>query len=169
MSDKPVSILQRRRIEALFVKELLQHLTPEVGAEKSQAIIRATTTAMARQFGERLAADSGVPRPTLEQFRVALPMWQEDDALQIEYLEDTPERLSFNVTRCRYAELYRELGMPELGEVMSCTRDGEMCRGFNDRIQLTRTQTIMQGATHCDFRFIMEEEKWPQMNTDEHG
>lgn len=156
MSDKPVSILQRRRIEALFVKELLQHLVPEVGSEKARAIVRATTTAMARQFGERLAADSGVAEPTLEHFRVALPLWQADDALTIELLEATPERLSFNVTRCRYAELYRELGMPELGEVMSCTRDGEMCRGFNPAIRLTRTQTIMQGATHCDFRFELE-------------
>jgi len=27
-------------------------------------------------------------------------------------------------------------------------------RGFNPDIALTRTQTIMQGASHCDFRFV---------------
>ncbi|QEL13963.1 L-2-amino-thiazoline-4-carboxylic acid hydrolase [Limnoglobus roseus] len=152
-----MSILQRRRIEALFAKELLTHLVPEVGAERAREILRATTTAMAYQFGERLAGQTGTDRPSLEPFRrIALPLWQEDDALTIEYLEEGPERLSFNVTRCRYAELYRELGVPELGELLSCTRDGELGRGFNDHIRLTRTQTIMQGATHCDFRFQLE-------------
>ena len=28
-----------------------------------------------------------------------------------------------------------------------------MVRGFNPDLKLTRTQTIMQGASHCDFRF----------------
>lgn len=30
---------------------------------------------------------------------------------------------------------------------------GSMIEGFNPKITLTRTQTIMEGATHCDFRF----------------
>lgn len=159
MAEGTVSLLERRRIEALFVKELLTHLVPAVGREKAVAIIRATTTAMAFQLGERLSADGDPSRPPLERFRLTLPMWEADDALRIDYLEETAERLSFDVTRCRYAELYRELGMPELGEVMSCTRDGELCRGFHPGIRLTRTQTIMQGAPHCDFRFEMVEGK----------
>jgi hypothetical protein len=62
---------------------------------------------------------------------------------------------AFNVTRCRYAEMYRELGIPELGAVLSCHRDGEFCRGYNPAIGFERTQTIMQGATHCDFRYTL--------------
>jgi hypothetical protein len=59
------------------------------------------------------------------------------------------------VTRCRYAEMYRELGMADLGRVLSCNRDGAFCMGFNPAIQLTRTQTIMEGAACCDFRYAL--------------
>jgi hypothetical protein len=68
-------------------------------------------------------------------------------------LERSEEKLSFNVTRCRYAEMYRNLGLADLGSSLSCQRDFSLVQGFNPAIKLTRTQTIMQGATHSDFRF----------------
>jgi hypothetical protein len=51
--------------------------------------------------------------------------------------------------------MYRELGIPELGATMSCNRDGSLVEGFNTDIEFTRTQTIMGGADHCDFRFVL--------------
>jgi len=45
------------------------------------------------------------------------------------------------------------LGLGELGPLLSCNRDGSFCTGYNPNIKLTRTQTLMQGATHCDFRY----------------
>lgn len=56
--------------------------------------------------------------------------------------------------RCRYAEMYRSLGIPEVGVLLSCNRDFSLVEGFNPDVQLTRTQTIMQGASPCDFRFV---------------
>ena len=66
------------------------------------------------------------------------------------------EKLSFNVTRCRYAEMYRALGLADLGGSLSCQRDFALAQGFNPAIQLDRTQTIMEGASHCDFRFRLD-------------
>jgi hypothetical protein len=37
--------------------------------------------------------------------------------------------------------------------ILSCNRDYALIEGFNADIALTRTQTIMQGASHCDFRY----------------
>jgi hypothetical protein len=34
-------------------------------------------------------------------------------------------------------------------------RDFALVEGFNPKINLTRTQTIMEGADYCDFRFTM--------------
>src|SRR5262249_34899875 len=90
---------------------------------------------------------------TLETFAQSLDRWREGGALEIELLEQSPRRLAFNVVRCRYAEMYRALGLADLGATLSCTRDFALVEGFNPEIRLTRTQTIMQGATHCDFRF----------------
>ena len=37
-----------------------------------------------------------------------------------------------------------------------------MTEGFGTGVQLTRTQTIMQGASHCDFRYVLKQsEKTP--------
>ncbi len=64
---------------------------------------------------------------------------------------------AFNVTRCRYAEMYRELGIPHLGPVLSCARDFALIEGFNPLIRLTRTQTLMDGAPTCDFRYRLDD------------
>jgi len=68
-------------------------------------------------------------------------------------LERSDDVFDYNVTRCRYAELYQALGLAELGFVFSCNRDFALIEGFNGGIELTRTQTIMQGAPYCDFRY----------------
>ncbi|MBW7885953.1 MAG: L-2-amino-thiazoline-4-carboxylic acid hydrolase, partial [Caldilineaceae bacterium] len=68
-------------------------------------------------------------------------------------VHQSDDAFSFNVTRCRYAELYQALGIPELGAVMSCNRDWSLIQGFNPDIELERMQTIMQGAPYCDFRY----------------
>jgi hypothetical protein len=47
----------------------------------------------------------------------------------------------------------RSMGVPELGAVLSCNRDAALIEGFNPDITLTRTQTTMQGAPCCDFRY----------------
>ena len=63
------------------------------------------------------------------------------------------DHLDFNVTRCRYAEFYKDPGLADLGFRFHCNRDHAMLLGFNKDLELSRSQTIMQGATCCDFRF----------------
>lgn len=36
---------------------------------------------------------------------------------------------------------------------LSCNRDFSLVEGFNPAVKLTRTQTVMEGASYCDFRF----------------
>jgi hypothetical protein len=81
-------------------------------------------------------------------------------------LEQSPTQLSFNVTRCRYAEMYRAIGLADLGGSLSCQRDFELARGFNPDIRLTRTQTIMEGAAYCDFRFRLAARSEPGTEAD---
>ena len=45
------------------------------------------------------------------------------------------------------------MGLGEIGHLLSCERDGAFCEGFDPKIKLTRTQTIMGGAKVCDFRY----------------
>ena len=48
------------------------------------------------------------------------------------------------------------MGLCEIGHILSGTRDGDFCIGFQPDIELERSQTIMQGADHCDFRYRMK-------------
>jgi hypothetical protein len=85
-----------------------------------------------------------------------LQYWTRDNALEIEVIEQGEQAFFFNVTCCRYAELYEKLGLTELGVILSCARDFALIKGFNPKITLIRTQTIMEGAAVCDFRYTLK-------------
>ena len=97
--------------------------------------------------------------PNLKDFYDILPLWSRDGALEIDVLEASPDKLDFNVKRCRYAEMYREMGIGEIGDLLSCQRDGDFCIGYNAEIEFRRTQTIMGGASHCDFRYSLVQDQ----------
>lgn len=146
-----LGVLNRREVEARLLAPLIEALAAEFGRERVLSVVRRTILAIARRQGAELA--QRLPRPTLTEFGAALDAWKQDGAMELDLLEQTDERLAFNVTRCRYAEMYQALGVPELGELLSCNRDAALIEGFNESVAFTRTQTIMQGAPVCDFRY----------------
>jgi hypothetical protein len=152
------TILEQRAIEAAFAKPLFEAMVAEIGVEAARRILSKAVIAAARQAGADLAARTGGPSD-LRAFAELLTLWQQDDALVIDWLKVEPNRLDFNVTRCRYAETYRALGVADIGGLLSCNRDGEFCCGYDPRMSLTRTQTIMDGDSHCDFRYSLLEER----------
>lgn len=146
-----IPLLGRREIEARIVGPILRAFAAELGEAKTLDLLRGVISDLARESGAGLARALG--EATLEAFAGSLDQWKEGGALEIDLLEHSPDRLSFNVTRCRYAEMYRALGLGDLGASLSCQRDFALVEGFNPGITLSRTQTIMQGAPFCDFRF----------------
>ncbi|MCS7248691.1 MAG: L-2-amino-thiazoline-4-carboxylic acid hydrolase [Anaerolineales bacterium] len=146
-----IGVLKRREIEARLLKPVLEAFAQELGWERTVAILREVIMSIAREQGKELAEALG--GCSLAHFAASLEIWQKDDAMQIEILAQNEEEFSFNVLRCRYAEMYRTLGMEKLGNVLSCSRDRALIEGFNPEIELTRTQTIMDGAPFCDFRY----------------
>jgi hypothetical protein len=146
-----LTLLQQREIEARVLGPLIRAFAAELGEVHALGVVRGVITELARQAGADLAGALG--EATLAAFARGLDRWKEGGALEIDVLEQSPERLSFNVTRCRYAEMYRALGLADLGSSLSCQRDFALIEGFNPSITLTRTQTIMGGAPFCDFRF----------------
>ena len=148
---KAIDILTRREIEARIVAPLFEAYAAEIGRERAIEILRQVILQIARQQGAELAQQTD--GDTLTKFMAALDAWKQGEAMEIDLLEQNEERLSFNVTRCKYAEMYRQLGIPELGRILSCGRDFALMEGFNPEIHLTRTQTIMEGALCCDFRY----------------
>jgi len=151
MTDEPkITHLERRRIEANVLVPMIQAMQRELGKERANEIARKAIVELARRDGERWAAQFGTD---LEALGRVSGVWSAGGGLEIEPLRRSDRALEFNVTRCRYAEYFKELGLPELGALFHCARDFAMIEGFNPGIGLKRTQTIMEGASHCDFRF----------------
>ncbi len=145
-----ITHLERRKIEAGVLIPMVQAYQRAIGKERANEIAREVIRSLARQDGERWAAQFG---QDLEAMRKVAELWSAGGGLELQPLPPAEGRLEFNVTRCRYAEFYKELGLPELGALFHCSRDFAMAEGFSGGIALERTQTIMQGASHCDFRF----------------
>ena len=146
-----IGVLTRREVEARILAPVIDALGEAFGRDQVVEIVREVILRVAQEQGAALAASMG--DNSIPQFAESLRFWTLDNALEIETLAKEDDRFDFNVTRCRYAEMYRSLGVPELGAVLSCNRDAAMIQGFNPEIELTRTQTLMSGAAHCDFRY----------------
>jgi hypothetical protein len=145
-----ISHLERRRIEAGVLIPMLEAFQRAFGKERANEVAREVIRELARREGSRWAGQFG---RDLQGVRKVAQLWSAGGALEIQPLAANDGKLEFNVTRCRYAELYQELGLPELGALFHCSRDFAMAEGFSGDIELKRTQTLMQGASHCDFRF----------------
>lgn len=155
MKDLP--ILERRRIEAMILKHVLDVITERSGRAEAEAVIGDACSRSAIEQGKALATDLG-HAPDLSDFAAILPNWTKEDALELDVLVTEPDKMEFNVTRCRYSEMYQEMGLGDIGHLLSCNRDGDFCIGYNPDIELTRTQTLMTGASHCDFRYKLKKD-----------
>ncbi|MDB9845872.1 L-2-amino-thiazoline-4-carboxylic acid hydrolase [Acidimicrobiales bacterium] len=144
-----VGVLKRREIEARILAPIIDRLGDEFGQERVRDLAAEVIIDVAKSQGAAMAEMLG--GNDLSVFADSLEAWTRGGALEIEVVEQTDTKFAFNVTRCKYAEMYRDLGDADLGARMSCNRDGTMVEGFNPDITFTRTQTIMSGASHCDF------------------
>jgi predicted hydrocarbon binding protein len=149
-----IGVLTRREVEARLLIPLIEALSARFGQQEVLAIVQQTIIEIARQQGRQLA--ESCPINDLRHFASTLENWKKGDAMEIQVSEQADHRFSFDVRRCRYAEMYRALGAPELGLLLSCSRDFSLVEGFNPEIRLTRTHTIMEGAESCDFRYRLE-------------
>jgi hypothetical protein len=146
-----IGVLNRREVEARVLMPMLEDLGEAFGRGKVLKVMQTTIAKIAVKQGAELAELVG--GNSLRHFAESLKYWTMDNALEIEVLEHTDQVFSLNVKRCRYAELYASLGIRALGTTLSCGRDFALINGFNPDVKLTRTQTIMEGAPYCDFRY----------------
>ncbi len=155
MTDDLAPMLERRRIEAEILAHVYATVKEARGVEEARRVVAESVRRSAIAQGCAMAAAQG-GTPGLAGFEAIQPLWTRGGALEVEVRENNADVFAFDVTRCRYAEMYRDMGLAEIGPLLSCQRDGAFCEGFDPRIKLTRTQTIMQGASHCDFRYESE-------------
>jgi hypothetical protein len=70
---------------------------------------------------------------------------------------DEPGRVGYHYTRCMWAEIFHELGEPELGLIL-CASDEPAVISYNPELAFTRTKTLMDGDELCDHIFYVKKE-----------
>ncbi len=151
MSGTPT--LTKHRLQAQVIGPIYEEIVRQLGEEKAAEILDAAVRKAAIAEGQYFAQRAPKGRTFMRDFIALYDLWTADGALEIDVLEASDTRFDFNVTRCRYAEMYKEMGLGNIGHLLSCNRDGTFCEGYDPNIMLQRDQTIMAGAPCCTFRY----------------
>lgn len=147
-----ISVIEQARIQAQVLVPLVKALQAELGEARANSLVRKALGDVYRRHGEafwQAKNDKNLGKSIASAFAT----YAREDALDYKVIEQSQDAFAFDVTRCRYAEFYKELEEPELGFLLVCGADFAIAEGYGADIKLTRTQTIMQGASHCDFRY----------------
>jgi hypothetical protein len=139
-----LELLKRKMtVVADIAVELLHAMEKEFGP-KARDVARAMIAH--QEFDAR--REVGEPEADLREFcavvdrsAVGTHEWTKND--------DKPQRVTYTFTRCLYAEIFRELEEPELGQVM-CARDEPWVKSFNPKLAFERSKTLMNGDQDCD-------------------
>jgi hypothetical protein len=155
MTKMKISHLKRREVQAPIVSSLIKAFADKIGYDKAVDIAKEVIREDAILSGKTLAEEySG--NSIAELSKIVKEVWAKDDGLEIKMIKETEKELFFDVSYCGYAEIYEKLGVKKLGCILSCIRDFYFLEGFNPRITLKRSKTIMEGGDCCDFRYVEE-------------
>ena len=150
MSTTGLTFYERLAIQMEYAVPLVRDLQRILGEEQVNAALAE---------GMRLQLEDARQAPAIEADMSSLAATTEQyaagDALEYEIVASDSERFDMNVTRCGYAELMEKLGARDIGHLLICNHDFAMAERAG--LQLTRTQTCMQGAAFCDFRYRKRE------------
>jgi len=149
----PTSLFDEVKIQTQVLLPVLRALRADFGRDKANALVRQPLRDWVRSVYHRIGEQKpGDARQKWEG------VWDElrpriGDVVTREFIRDDDEAREYNVTRCRFAEFFKGLGEPELGEILLCDYDYYIAEVGAPAVELTRTQTIMKGASYCDFRY----------------
>ena len=148
-----ISLLEEVKMQASVLVPLLRTLREELGTERADALVKRSLRDWLRSVYERIGQQVDEP-PRDKWGKVFGELSQRvGDDVDFEMLAVEEDRLEYNVTACRFAQFFKELGEPDLGSVLVCEMDVHIAELGGNDVEFTRTQTIMQGADYCDFRY----------------
>ncbi|MCA8926791.1 MAG: L-2-amino-thiazoline-4-carboxylic acid hydrolase [Alphaproteobacteria bacterium] len=148
MADAPKKnpILEATKIQARAVIPIVKALEAELGRERAHAIVGKAIGDSYVAWRERMGFETDAhPRTEAE----AGPDFPVEHAV----VEDSDTAYGHNITGCAFADYFRAIGEPEIGALMTCGVDFPAEARIRPGWEFRRTQTRMQGAPHCDFRW----------------
>ncbi len=152
MEDSPS--FEQIKAQAAVLVPLFKLLRQELGSERANDLMVRGLSEWARSVGQMLRQLP--PEASLAKLKMGIEGLDAAGMQETEFLQSSATQLDYNVRRCRAAELYRSLGLEDLGYLLVCRLDDSIMPALDEKIRFVRDQTIMQGASYCTFRFTRE-------------
>jgi hypothetical protein len=151
-----ISMLEKVKIQAQVLVPVMRALRAELGRDKADALVKGALRDWSKGLFAEIGKDiEGTPYRKFATMNTALA-----DVTMQEVSFDMHRRdkqaLEFDITSCRFAEFFRALGEPELGALLICHVDADIADAGGGEVSFSRTQTLMQGASCCNFRYKFE-------------
>ena len=121
--------------------------------EFGKAAVHAVLEARIQRNIERAQNNSAYKdrEPDFEKARDGIGFFSAGEALRYDVIACDKDTLQFDVKDCQYARMMAELNATDLGFLIVC--QGDFAAAYRSGMELTRSQTRMQGYSHCDFRY----------------
>ena len=138
-------ILDAIKTQAKVVIPIVKALEAELGKERAHDIVGKAIAGAYVEYRERRGFEQDV-HPGVEVDGPAFPV-------EREVTDNSDTEYGHNITGCAFADYFNRIGEPEIGALMTCGVDFAAEALMRPGWDFERTQTRMQGAPHCDFRW----------------
>lgn len=141
-----IAVFDAVKIQARALIPVVKALENEIGKDRAHALVRDAIAESYAQFVSTRTPSKnthpGDDRDSAQQFPT-----------ESEVVEHTNTTYGYNITRCQFAEYFRKIGEPEIGALLTCGVDFAVEARLRPNWEFQRTQTQMEGAPFCDFRW----------------
>ena len=157
-ANPSISLLDQLKVEAQILHPVLEALRAELSKERADELVAGAVRDWRREVIARLGSMMpGTPREKFERFMDANEQRAAGGDVDFDWLRRDADVIDVDVTGCRYADLFHALDEPALGAALACECDNHMADVVGPELEYSRTQTIMGGASCCDFRFRLKD------------
>ena len=151
--ESRISYLDRVKAQSEVLVPVLNCLRDELGQERANELVYSALRDWSRKVFEEVGSKKeGSGFEKWSQMSEELLPLIVDDIVEESIREDSQVR-EFNITGCKFAQFFKEIGEPELGAILTCEVDHHMTAVSQQEVSLTIEKTIMKGDEYCDFRF----------------
>jgi hypothetical protein len=133
---------------------LIQNLAHRMKGSDFIEMLKSATNELAIQKGRESARK--FPKNDFAAYKkvYSAPFW--NHVLTYTFIENSDKVWEWKITECLSAKTFREANASDIGYATLCYGDYGFPEGFNPKIRLTRTKTLMQGHDCCNHRYVWE-------------
>jgi len=156
LADSGLTLAQAFSMTFLWPLDIFRGLEKELGRDKFQEMLKNIIDGRVKQEMALMAKKLGSNdlASFTKSFRDPRSIYSR--ALTFDVIEDTPKAFEVKVSECLWAKTFRDAKAEDLGYVLSCYGDYASAEGFNPKMRMIRTKTLMQGDEFCNHRYVLE-------------